>query len=125
MLKSAIIAGALLLVISAGAESAPKQVIEAIIKVESGGRAHVTGSAGEIGLMQIRCQSARGIGFKGNCRDLYDARTNVRWGTAYFAEALRSAGGHLDTAISRYQRGIYSKYRGCSAYCRKVKAAMR
>lgn len=102
-----------------------ERVINAIIQVESGGRAHVTGRAGEIGLMQIKCRTARGIGFRGKCRDLYDPAINRRWGTAYFMAGLRRAGGDLDTAISRYNRGIYSKYRGCSSYCRKVKRAMR
>lgn len=110
---------------TAPAHAQARSVIEAIIHVESGGRAHVTGRAGEIGLMQIKCRTARGIGFRGNCRDLYNPGVNRRWGTAYFHAGLKRAGGNLHTAISRYQRGIYSNYRGCSAYCQRVLRAMR
>src|SRR3990167_6002335 len=102
-----------------------KGVIAAIISVESRGNPRARGRAGEYGLMQIKCQTARGVGFRGPCSGLLDPATNVRYGTAYYHLALRRAGGHVDTAISRYQRGAHSNYRGCSAYCRTVKAAVR
>ena len=107
------------------AMAAPVWLVDAIIHVESKGKAHVTGRHGEIGLMQIRCATARSVGFKGKCKALYHPATNVRFGTAYLDLAIKRAGGNLRHAASLYQRGVYSKYRGCSVYCRKVMRAKR
>jgi len=106
-------------------EAAPRSLVDAIIHVESGGNPHARGRHGEWGLMQIKCSTARSVGFKGACNRLADPSINRRFGTAYLDAALRRARGNVDTAISLYQRGIYAKFRGCSAYCRKVKAAMK
>ena len=38
-----------------------------IAKVESGYNPRVRGRAGEIGVYQIKCQTARGLGFSGSC----------------------------------------------------------
>lgn len=102
------------------ASAAPGWLVDRIIAVESGGRAHVTGSAGEIGLMQIKCRTARSVGFRGSCKALYQPGINRKYGIAYLSLAIRKARGNLRHAVSLYNRGVYSKFRGCSSYCRKV-----
>lgn len=113
-------AGLLLMFMAAPAKSAPRWLVDRIIHVESGGNARATGRAGEIGLMQIKCRTARSVGFKGHCSALYRPAVNVRYGSAYLDLAIARARGDLRTAVSLYQRGVYARFKGCSAYCRKV-----
>lgn len=47
----------------ARAAGVPVSTALAVVHQESGFRPHVTGGAGEIGLMQLKCQTARGMGF--------------------------------------------------------------
>lgn len=103
---------------------AGRSVIDAIIHVESKGNPNAKGQAREIGLMQIKYATARSVGYRGTRAGLFDPAVNRRYGTAYFNLAMKRAGGDLHTAISLYQRGVYSRFRGCSAYCRKVLRAM-
>lgn len=124
-LFAAAIAVACLFAAPIASAAAPKRVVDAIIQVESGGNPKAKGRAGEIGLMQIKCATARSVGFKGKCASLYNSAINRKFGAAYLRLAIRRAGGDIDTAISLYQRGVYAKFRGCSAYCKKVKRAMR
>lgn len=105
-------------------EAAPASLVRAIIHVESGGKANVTGRAGEIGLMQIKLRTAQGMGYRGTRRGLYDPVVNVRWGTKYLDRALTRARGNLCIAASLYQSGLAGRLR-CSAYGRKVLKAMR
>jgi soluble lytic murein transglycosylase-like protein len=56
---------------------------------ESGFRSHVTSSASAIGLFQIKCATAKGIGYRGSCRGLYDPAVNAQWGTRHLALGLR------------------------------------
>lgn len=97
-------------------------IIQQIIQVESRGNAKARGRAGEYGLMQIKCQTARGVGFKGACGQLFDPTTNVRYGTAYFRQALAKAKGNVCHALTLYNRGIGARPQN-SAYCRKVLGA--
>ncbi len=75
----------------------------AVVLQESSFRSHVTGAAGEIGLMQLKCQTARGIGYKGTCDDLYDADTNLHYGLRYLRKALNRG------SVAYYNAGIYAK----------------
>jgi soluble lytic murein transglycosylase-like protein len=45
-----------------------------IAHVESGYNPNARGRAGEIGVYQLKCQTARGMGFSGNCSVLTDPR---------------------------------------------------
>ena len=49
-----------------------------IAKVESGYNPNTRGAAGEYGVYQMKCATAKGIGFSGNCAELLNASTNVR-----------------------------------------------
>lgn len=96
----------------------PDAIAHAVIRRESGYRAHVTGGGGAIGLGQIKCATAKGIGFRGACRDLYNPETNLRWSMAYLAIALRKGGGGC-AGVSLYQRGVHGRP-VCTAYGRAV-----
>ena len=80
-----------------------------IAKVESEFNPQVTGGAGEIGIFQLKCQTARGIGFSGPCSDLYNPATNVSYGLKYLSMAVKSAHGDLRLAASKHNGGLARK----------------
>jgi soluble lytic murein transglycosylase-like protein len=80
-----------------------------IADVESGFNPNARGRAGEIGIYQIKCQTARGIGFAGSCSELADARTNVRWGLKHLSLAIASSEGNLRLAASKHNGGLGRK----------------
>ncbi len=101
----------------------PLVLAHAVITVESNGRADVRGKAGEIGLMQIKPATARGMGYKGSADGLFDPETNIRYGMLYLAKAHELAGGNTCGTILRYNAGHAAKRmnKRSAAYCSKVK----
>jgi soluble lytic murein transglycosylase-like protein len=100
----------------ARAAGVPVSVALSVVQQESGFRPHVTGGAGEIGLMQLKCQTARGIGFKGSCKALYNPDTNLRYGMRYLRKALNRG------SVGYYNAGIHAKRlpRAAKKYARQV-----
>ncbi|MEX0597337.1 MAG: lytic transglycosylase domain-containing protein [Candidatus Paceibacterota bacterium] len=99
--------------------SADPNIIQKIIQVESRGNPKARGRAGEYGLMQIKCQTARGVGFRGKCSELLNPSINIKYGTAYFNQVLKKAKGNICHALTLYNRGIGARPKN-SSYCRKV-----
>lgn len=77
-----------------------------IAKIESGYNPSVRGSAGEYGVFQLKCATARGIGFRGNCGALLNASTNVQYGLKHLSLAVRSSHGNLRLAASKHNGGL-------------------
>lgn len=103
----------------ARAQGIPVDLALAVVRHESGYNPRATGQAGEIGLMQIKLQTARGIGYRGTRQELYDPATNIEWGMKYLGEARRLAGGDECGMLSRYNGGLATK-RKITRYCRGV-----
>jgi hypothetical protein len=80
-----------------------------IANVESGYNPYARGRAGEIGIYQLKCDTARGMGFSGDCSDLTDVRTNVRWGLKHLSLAIQSSNGDLQLAASKHNGGLGRK----------------
>lgn len=59
------------------------------------------------GLMQIRVDTARGLGFRGAPTDLLDANINMTYAAAYLANAYRVAGRDEKRAVMLYAGGYY------------------
>ncbi|QGM47229.1 lytic transglycosylase domain-containing protein [Methylocystis heyeri] len=59
------------------------------------------------GLMQIRHETARSMGYSGPARGLLDPETNLTYATAYLANAYRVAQGDERRAIRLYAGGYY------------------
>jgi soluble lytic murein transglycosylase-like protein len=59
------------------------------------------------GLLQIRYDTARSVGYNGPASGLLDAETNLKYGVAYLANAYRVAEGDMRRAIQLYSRGFY------------------
>ena len=63
------------------------------------------------GLMQIRYDTAQGVGYRGAPSGLLDADTNLKYAVAYLANAWLVAGGNPDRAIALYASGYYYEAR--------------
>jgi soluble lytic murein transglycosylase-like protein len=105
----------------------PLKLAHGVVRTESNYRANARGAAGEVGLMQIKPATARGLGFKGSTKALYDPETNIRFGMKYLAGAHKLGGGDVCGTILRYNAGHGAKRMNkiSAAYCAKVKQFMR
>jgi soluble lytic murein transglycosylase-like protein len=108
---------------AAAKHGVPVKIAKAVVQVESNFNPRARGSAGEVGLMQIKPATARGIGYRGSTKALYDPETNLEWGMKYLAGAHQRAGGDLCGTILRYNAGHYAKRMNpvSKRYCSKVK----
>jgi Transglycosylase SLT domain len=101
----------------------PPRIAEAVTAIESGFDAGATGGVGEVGLMQIRPQTALMLGYKGPATGLFDPETNVRLGVEYLAQAWRLAGGDLCRALMKYRAGHGEERMSARSieYCRRAR----
>lgn len=106
----------------AKAAGLPAELAEAVIRHESRFNPKARGRHGEIGLMQIKPQTARALGYTGTASGLYDVDTNLKWGMAYLAGAYKLAGGDTCGTILRYNagHGATRMNRTSRAYCSEV-----
>ncbi|MFD1696474.1 lytic transglycosylase domain-containing protein [Roseibium aestuarii] len=104
----------------------PLSIAQAVVQVESNFNPKARGSAGEVGLMQIKPATARGLGYRGSTQALYDPETNLEWGMRYLAGAHQRAGGDVCGTILRYNAGHYAKRMNpvSARYCKKVKTIL-
>ena len=80
-----------------------------IAKVESGYNPNTRGAADEYGVYQMKCATAKGIGFAGNCAELLNASTNIRVGLKHLSMAMKLSGGNLKLAASKHNGGLGRK----------------
>ncbi|WP_244293972.1 lytic transglycosylase domain-containing protein [Pannonibacter carbonis] len=104
----------------------PLALAHAVVRVESNYNPGARGSAGEVGLMQIKPATARGLGFRGSVKALYDPATNLEWGMRYLAAAHKLASGDTCGTILRYNAGHFAKRMNpvSKRYCGKVKVIL-
>jgi len=104
----------------------PDTLVRAVVRVESDWDQSMTGLAGEIGLMQIRPETARDMGFTAETDALYDPETNIRWGVRYLAEAWRLSGGNVCQTVLKYNSGHQATKMtdAANAYCNRVRELM-
>ncbi|MGB3389145.1 MAG: lytic transglycosylase domain-containing protein [Pseudaminobacter sp.] len=100
----------------------PVSLAHAVISIESNYRVDARGSAGEIGLMQIKPSTARMMGYSGGSKGLFDPETNIKYGMKYLAKAHSLGGGTTCGTILKYNAGHAAKRMNpvSSAYCGKV-----
>lgn len=100
----------------------PVSLAHAVVEVESNYRPDTRGSAGEVGLMQIKPATARGLGYSGSVTGLYDPDTNIRFGMKYLGMAHQLSGGATCGTILRYNAGHGATRMNpvSKAYCGKV-----
>lgn len=108
-------------------EGVPISLARAVVRVESNYRASARGAAGEVGLMQIKPSTARGMGYTGSTKALYNPETNIRWGMKYLGKAHKLGNGSTCGTILKYNagHGATRMNKVSSGYCSKVKRILR
>lgn len=96
----------------------PPSFAHAIIMIESTYNVKAQNGS-SIGLGQIQCGTARGLGLEGKCSKLFNPETNLEYAFQYLKMAIDRANGNLCHAATLYNRGIESKAKD-SSYCKKV-----
>lgn len=98
---------------------------KAVAKVESSFNPGAIGTAGELGLMQIKPTTAGDIGFSGDPRGLLDPRVNIYYGARYLDMMIDRFG--RDVGIQAYNVGPGAASRGTRNvyYLEKVYNAYR
>jgi len=83
----------------------PPALADAVAKVESGFNPNAVGGVGEVGLMQVRPETAAMLGHQGGTTGLFDPETNVRLGVTYLARAWQLAKGDVCQTLMKYRSG--------------------
>jgi soluble lytic murein transglycosylase-like protein len=90
-----------------------------IVKVESNFKSNVIGDKGKsFGLFQVKCSTARGLGYKGKCKELLDPYVNTNYGLMYLSYHNRR---YIKDTISAYNAGRPFLCRHYKKKCRKFK----
>jgi soluble lytic murein transglycosylase-like protein len=90
----------------AAANGLPPELVHRVIRRESGYNARSV-HRGNHGLMQIKLQTARNLGYRGTAEGLLDPDTNLTYAVKYLAGAYRVAHGNADRAVKYYASGYY------------------
>ena len=103
------------------------ELARAIIYTESSFRVNALGRHGEIGLMQVKPSTARGMGYRGTKNQLYLPENNIKYGMKYLKKAQDRGNGTVCGMILKYNAGLYAKRMNpiSARYCQKVKRLMR
>jgi len=92
----------------AAANGLPVSLVHRVVTRESGYNPRAT-SRGNLGLMQIRYATARGVGYGGSPGGLLDPETNLTYAVRYLAGAYRAAGGNANRAVAYYASGYHGR----------------
>lgn len=84
----------------------PVELVHRVVKRESNYNPRAY-SRGNYGLMQIRYNTARGLGYDGPPEGLFDAETNLKYATKYLRGAWMVADNQHDGAVKLYASGYY------------------
>ena len=85
----------------ASAFEVPVELVEAVIRVESGWNPYAVSRKGAAGLMQLMPATASRFGVP----DRFNIEENIRGGVAYLAWLIRLFNGDLRLAVAAYQVG--------------------
>lgn len=95
----------------------PSELIHRVIRRES--RYNPTAyHRGNYGLMQIRYNTAKSLGYDGKPEGLFDPETNLKYAIKYLRGAWAVAENNTDSAVRLYARGYYNdaKRKGMLGY---------
>jgi soluble lytic murein transglycosylase-like protein len=102
----------------------PPDIADAVTAIESGYDPSVVGGVGEIGLMQVRPETAAMLGFKGDLAELAKPDVNIHYGVTYLGQAWRLANGDLCRALMKYRAGHGEEMMSAlsATYCGRARA---
>ncbi|MEQ1950043.1 lytic transglycosylase domain-containing protein [Mesorhizobium sp. CN2-181] len=84
----------------------PVDLVRRVVKRESNFNPAAF-NRGHYGLMQIKHATARGMGYQGPAKGLFDAETNLKYAVKYLRGAYMVADGDHNRADRLYQSGYY------------------
>jgi soluble lytic murein transglycosylase-like protein len=90
----------------AGVYGVPESLIRRVIQRESGYNPRARNGP-YLGLMQIRHDTARSMGYTGSAEGLLDADTNLKYAVKYLRGAYLVGGRNPEKAMRHYSRGYY------------------
>jgi hypothetical protein len=101
----------------------PPDLADAVAQVESAYNPGAVGEVGEIGLMQVRPETAHLLGHRGAVEALFEPATNVHYGVAYLSRAWELAGRDLCRALMKYRAGHGEEQMTALSveYCRRAR----
>ena len=91
---------------AAAEHDVPEALLHRIIKRESNYNARAY-HGGHWGLMQIKYETARSMGYRGPAAGLLNPETNLRFGGRYLAGAYLVANRNSERAVRLYSSGYY------------------
>jgi len=102
----------------------PTDIADAVAAIESDYDPGAVGSVGEIGLMQVRPETAAMLGFKGDLTELAKPDVNIHYGVTYLSQAWRLANGDLCRALMKYRAGHGEEMMSAlsATYCGRARA---
>lgn len=92
----------------AAANGLPAELVHRVVIRESRYNPRAR-NGGNLGLMQIKHATARGVGYTGSAAGLMDAETNLTYAVRYLAGAWRAAGGNASRAVGLYASGYHGR----------------
>lgn len=63
------------------------------------------GGSDSLGICQIKIETARWLGFKGDSQQLMDPKTNIYYSAKYLARNLKRYNGNIEKSVIAYNRG--------------------
>ena len=105
------------------AHGVPEALIHRVIMRESKYAPHLT-NHGHYGLMQIKLDTAKGMGYGGGAKGLLDGETNLTYAIPYLANAWLAADHDENRAVQLYAGGYYyvAKRKGLIGKLRTAKS---
>lgn len=80
-------------------------LVAAVIRKESIGRANAEGPYGAVGLMMVMPAETSGLSWRPSAEELKQPNVNLRWGTGMLKQIVRDSGGDLSRALAAYNGG--------------------
>jgi hypothetical protein len=80
-------------------------LVAAVIRKESIGRANAEGAYGGVGLMMVLPAEDSGLPWRPSTEELKQPNVNLRWGTGMLAQIIRDSGGNVLRALAAYNGG--------------------
>lgn len=85
----------------------PESLLHRVVHRESRYNPSAYNKRGYFGLMQIRYNTAKSMGYAGPANGLFDAETNIKYAAKYLRGAWLVADNKEDDAVRLYARGYY------------------